>query len=203
MAARREREQRDRGWDRWEPGNERDRDRTDDRDGRSKRAGGRDRRPGAEDGKDKEDRREREKEKEPAWMETYVPSSPGGGILGGQSAEGELDGIQAWKKGLKEKERKEKELEEPLEPSAKKLPEQTTQSSPAAAESGLDEIQLFKLMMKREAEKKDSEPTQNGNAESSVPSILSVATSSPSVVVELHKTASSAGGEGSILIVLT
>ncbi|TCD63396.1 hypothetical protein EIP91_005604 [Steccherinum ochraceum] len=168
IAARRDRDQRDRGWDRWEPGNDRDRERPDERDGRSKRTAGRDRRTGAEDGKEKEDRREREKEKEPAWMETYVPSSPGAGILGGQSAEGELDGIQAWKKGLKEKERKEKELEDPPE-SYKKSPEPTTESSsPSGQESGMDEIQLFKLMMKREAEKKDTEPTQNGKVDSPV-----------------------------------
>ncbi|KAH8100640.1 hypothetical protein BXZ70DRAFT_165827 [Cristinia sonorae] len=169
MAARRER-----GWDRWEPGN--DRDRADD--GRAKRAAGRDRRPGGgDDGRDKDDRREREKEKEPAWMETYVPSSPGSGILGGQTAEGELDGIQAWKKGLKEKERKEKDTEDiPELPSVKPStaePVPVAQEPRSSGESQLDEIQMFKLMMKREAEKKGSELLQNGIIDSSLPSASS------------------------------
>jgi zinc finger CCCH domain-containing protein 13 len=168
IAARRERERdRDR-WDRWEPSHERER--LDDRDGRTKRTA-RDRRngPGLDDTKDKEDRKEREKEKEPAWMETYVPSTPGGGILGGRSADGELDGIQAWKKGLKEKEKKEKEKEKEAEQSSESanqpvtsISETTTNesASTAVAENPMDEIQLFKLIMKREAAKKDSDSVQ-------------------------------------------
>ena len=158
IAARKERE---RGWDRWESSH--DRDRLDERDSRSKRASGRDRRSGAglDDTKEKDDKKEREKEKEPAWMETYVPTTPTGGILGGRLADGELDGIQAWKKGLKEKERKEKEkeAERATEASSKTTPAEPTATGDAsspAVESSLDEIQLFKLMMKREAAKKDT-----------------------------------------------
>ena len=40
-------------------------------------------------------------------METYVPDASGG-ILGGRTADGEMDSIQAWKKGMKEKEEKDK-----------------------------------------------------------------------------------------------
>jgi len=129
---------------------------TDDRDGRYKRTTGRDRKGHGDESKEKEDRKD--KEKEPAWMDTYIPSSSSGGILGGQSATGELDGIQAWKKGLKEKESQNKELVQP-----------TTSTPPTPAEkaggglaSGLDEIQMFKLMMKKEEEKKRSDGGSDG-----------------------------------------
>lgn len=154
-----------RGWDRWEPSH--DRERLDDRDGRPKRSSGRDRR--GDEPREKDEKKEREKEKEPAWMETYVPTTPGGGILGAQT-EGQLDGIQAWKKGLKEKEKKEKE-DEVLESATKSNNETSPDSVPRGSESpvptsgdgALDEIQLFKLMMKREAAKK-GEPGSNGDA---------------------------------------
>ncbi|KAJ6604341.1 hypothetical protein DFH09DRAFT_1122361 [Mycena vulgaris] len=117
-----------------------------ERDGRSKR-NHRDRRTGAptEEGKEREERRDRdrEREKEPAWMDTYIPDSTE--ILGGKGGDGELDGIQAWKKGMKEQ--KEKTAVERPAP------------SDAPPEKGLDEIQLFRLMMKREEEKKHVEPT--------------------------------------------
>ena len=152
---------RERGWDRWEPSH--DRDRLDDRDGRTKRAG-RDRRSGAglDDAKDKEEKKEREKEREPAWMETYIPPTSGNGILGGQSVDGELDGIQAWKKGLKEKERKEKEAEFATEPTSRTAAAASDvpaseNTSGAGTEGSLDEIQIFKILMKKEAAKKDSE----------------------------------------------
>ena len=131
----------------------------DDRDGRYKRSTARERKSGhlGEEGKEKEDRkdREREKEKEPAWMDTYIPTDSSPGILGGQMPGGELDGIQAWKKGLKDKEIRDHENSSPngqghtLQPSSSTLPE--------SAEKVMDEIQLFKLMMKREEEKKKSE----------------------------------------------
>ncbi|KAH9937603.1 uncharacterized protein B0H18DRAFT_1113418 [Fomitopsis serialis] len=108
--------------------------------------------------------REREKEAEPAWMETYVPTTSGGGILGGQSVDGELDGIQAWKKGMKEKERQEKESEAVA--AAKTFDDvksSPTSAAPTQPESQLDEIQLFKLMMKREAEKKENEQHSKEN----------------------------------------
>ena len=134
----------------------------DDRDGRYKRSSGRERKSGhlGDEGKEKEDRkdREREKEKEPAWMDTYIPTDSSPGILGGQVPGGELDGIQAWKKGLKDKEVKDHENSSPNgqgqtlgHPSSSTLPEST--------EKVMDEIQLFKLMMKREEEKKKSEDT--------------------------------------------
>ncbi|KAF9044877.1 hypothetical protein BDZ89DRAFT_1127897 [Hymenopellis radicata] len=93
-----------------------------------------------EEGKEAADRRaDREKEKEPAWMDTYVPSPTSSGILGGKGADGELDGIQAWKKGMKEKERA--------------AAEATEVAPKATSEKPLDEIQLFKMMMKREQQK--------------------------------------------------
>ncbi|KAJ3567363.1 hypothetical protein NP233_g6418 [Leucocoprinus birnbaumii] len=142
---------RDRG-DHWEPSNDRRWTPAEERDGRDKRTSGRDKKSGSnrDEPRDREDRREREreKEKEPAWMETYVPTSSSG-ILGGKSADGELDGIQAWKKGLKEKELQSKSLEVSSESDAS--------ASQAAEEKALDEIQLFKLLMKREEEKKKSE----------------------------------------------
>ena len=168
MAARRERDRtRDRvphetGYDH---SHDRHQDRrwtvAEERDGRSKRSSGRDRRSGsvAEDGKDDRKERERDKEKEPAWMETYIPNDLTTGILGGKIADGELDGIQAWKKELKEKGRKDK------------LPTSTVDNAEGidavnsknldGTEKQLDEIQLFKLMMKREAEKKT--PKENAH----------------------------------------
>ena len=133
----------------------------DDRDGRYKRSSARERKSGqlGDEGKEKEDRkdREREKEKEPAWMDTYIPTDSSPGILGGQIPGGELDGIQAWKKELKEKEVRDHGSSSPHgqdtlgQPSSSTLPEPT--------EKAMDEIQLFKLMMKREEEKKKSEDT--------------------------------------------
>ncbi|KAF7339726.1 hypothetical protein MSAN_02188100 [Mycena sanguinolenta] len=124
-----------------------------DRDGRSKR-NHRDRRVGAavEEGKDREDRRDRdrEREKEPAWMDTYIPESPGIPV-GSKGADGELDGIQAWKKGLKEKEK------------AAVAPPKKDEEPPAASEpvseKPMDEIQIFRMLMKREEEKKQVEPS--------------------------------------------
>lgn len=150
LAARRER-------DRWDRHEERDRERPSE-DSRPRRGAARDRRgANADEGKDREDRRE--KEAEPAWMETYVPTTPGGGILGGQGADGELDGIQAWKKGMKEKERQESEAATKAADDAKSTPASGPQS-----DGQLDEIQLFRLMMKRDAGKKESEQHQKENA---------------------------------------
>ncbi|KAJ7630646.1 hypothetical protein FB45DRAFT_1003672 [Roridomyces roridus] len=129
-----------------------------ERDGRTKR-NHRDRRAGGgggggEEGKEKEDRRDREKE--PAWMDNYIPESPGPGILGGKGADGELDGIQAWKKGLKEQ--KEKNAAAPT-------PKNDATSQPVP-EKPMDEIQLFRMMMKREEEKKQVEPPTDSGAAS-------------------------------------
>ena len=120
-----------------------------------------------DDSKEKEDRKEREKEKEPAWMGTDVPTTPSGGILGGRSADGELDAFQVWKKGQKEKERKEKEKEaeqtseltnKPVASTSESVPGEGAAAAPT--EDSMDEIQLFKLMMKREAAKKDPDQSQ-------------------------------------------
>ncbi|THH02910.1 hypothetical protein EW026_g47 [Hermanssonia centrifuga] len=149
ITARRERERDNGRWDRWEPSH--DRERVDDRDPRSKRPTGREKRVGgADDGREKDDRKEREREKEPAWMETYIPTTPTEGILGART-DGELDGIQAWKRGMKEKERKEKG--ETLEPTKNDSELPVTPS-----DNPLDEIQLFKLMMK--AAKKEPDQGQ-------------------------------------------
>lgn len=180
MAARRERETRERerelrdrrdrsAWDggdrsdrRWAAG--------DDRDSRGKRSGGRDRKPG-EDGKDRDDRKDREREKEPAWMDTYIPSNGSGGVIGGHRSGGELDGIQAFRKEMQQKDKS----SSPVVPS---LASSQTQASfsDQAPENQLDEIQLFRLMMKREEEKKSDSPV--------VP--FAVHPSTESVSVDLH-----------------
>ncbi|OJT11833.1 hypothetical protein TRAPUB_11628 [Trametes pubescens] len=170
VAARRERE---RGWDRFE---DRDRERPsggDERDARTRRGAGRDRRLGAaDDGKDREDRRDRDRDREaePAWMETYVPSTSGGGILGGKTEDGELDGIQAWKKGMKERERKEKGSDANPGGKNSNANGSSEQQAASSSESPMDEIQLFKLMMKREAQKKEDK-SQDGQVEYGPPGL--------------------------------
>ena len=153
MATRREREREDKDKDkdrenRWQT--------TEDRDSRLKRAAGRDRK-NADDGKDRDrrDDRDKDKEKEPAWMETYVPDASGG-ILGGRTADGEMDSIQAWKKVMKEKEEKDKAgiVRDPSSGSQ--------QDAHGHAEPQMDEIQLFKMMIKREADKKGEEDVIQG-----------------------------------------
>lgn len=147
LAARREREDKDKDKDRenrWQT--------AEDRDSRLKRATGRDRK-NADDGKDKD--RDKDKEKEPAWMETYVPDASGG-ILGGRTADGEMDSIQAWKKGMKEKEEKDKAA------AVKDLPSGPQQDAAGHAEPQMDEIQLFKMMIKREADKKGEDEVVQG-----------------------------------------
>nr|GAT49767.1 predicted protein [Mycena chlorophos] len=110
-----------------------------ERDGRTKR-NHRDRRNAGGDDKDKE----RDKDKEPAWMDAYIPeASASSGILGGKAANGELDGIQAWKKGIKDKEK------------AAAAPKKPPVEPPI--EKPMDEIQLFRMMMKREEDKKLAE----------------------------------------------
>ncbi|KAJ7042546.1 hypothetical protein C8F04DRAFT_1229792 [Mycena alexandri] len=133
-----------------------------DRDGRSKR-NHRDRRAGgtAEDGKEREDRRDREREKEPAWMDTYIPESPG--ILGSKGGEGELDGIQAWKKGLKEKE-KEKEKEKTASVPPPQKDEERTAASESKPENPMDEIQIFRMLMKQAESKPVQQPATDISA---------------------------------------
>jgi zinc finger CCCH domain-containing protein 13 len=123
-----------------------------ERDGRPKRVTGREKRngPNADDTREREDRRDRERdrerEKEPAWMDTYIPNPSSGNILGSKGVDGELDGIQAWKKGMKEKELK-----------ATTNESNGAESNPSLPNEQLDEIQLFRLLMKREEEKKKSD----------------------------------------------
>ena len=122
---------------------------------RERRIGG-----GVTDSRDREDRREREKEKEPAWMETYIPPASGGGILGGKGFGGEIDSIQAWKKDMKEREMKAKGVSvdatdstttrpstNDTQPKDSTNPPSTSFVPPEGQQ--LDEIQLFKLMMKQ------------------------------------------------------
>lgn len=110
-----------------------------------------------DDGKDKDrrDDRDKDREKEPAWMETYVPDASGG-ILGGRTADGEMDSIQAWKKGMKEKEEKDKAA------AAKDLSSDPQQDTVAHPESQMDEIQMFKMMIKREADRKGEQEDVQG-----------------------------------------
>ncbi|KAF8898562.1 hypothetical protein BD779DRAFT_1484574 [Infundibulicybe gibba] len=127
-----------------------------DRDGRGKRGAARERKAGTggEDVRERDDRRDRDRE--PAWMDTYIPNSSSAGILGSKGADGELDGIQAWKKGMKEKEERDKGP-----------PGSTKEEKPHSGEQPLDEIQFFKILMKREEEKKQSDTTNTGPLESS------------------------------------
>lgn len=127
---------------------QRDRDRdnrwqtTEERDSRLKR---RDRK-NVDDGKDKDrrDDRDKDREKEPAWMETYVPDTSGG-ILGGKT--GEMDSIQAWKKDMKEKEEKDKAA------ATKDLPPGPQPDTPGQAKPPMDDTELLR-MIERGANKK-------------------------------------------------
>jgi hypothetical protein len=108
--------------------------------------------------KGKEDRRDREREKEPAWMDSDVPSSFSGGIFGGKgSDEDGMDSIQVWKKSMKEKEDKTKvTAESPKDPAVLAVTagskDNTTQMiSPRELDNEpVDEIQMFRMMMMKE-----------------------------------------------------
>jgi hypothetical protein len=163
MTARRDREQRDRERDKdrvrdrptaWDAGDRQDRRwaPADDRDGRNKRTAGRERK--SDEAKDRDDRkdrdreREKEREKEPAWMDTYIPSSGSNGL---GRAPGDLDGIQAFKREIKEREQKEQGTAQDGDRSG------DFEGKANTSEPQLDEIQLFKLMMKREEQKKKAD----------------------------------------------
>jgi zinc finger CCCH domain-containing protein 13 len=81
-----------------------------------------------------------------------------------------MDGIQAWKKGMKEKEEKEKEKEKGIVEStettggkpAAQTPVDAQINHTSATEGQLDEIQLFKMMMKRDQVK--SKPSELGSS---------------------------------------
>ncbi|TFK30603.1 hypothetical protein FA15DRAFT_662601 [Coprinopsis marcescibilis] len=158
MTARRARERQ--AGDSWEPSNERDRRwAAEDRDGRYKRPNGRERRPGQDETKERDERREREKEKEPAWMDTYVPSEPLPGILGGKTTEGELDSIQVWKKGMKDKENQEKDKDKGADSEVEDRKSEVQSASINSTQ--LDEIQMFRLMMQKEKDKRETDIVQD------------------------------------------
>ncbi|KAF9056333.1 hypothetical protein BJ165DRAFT_1522256 [Panaeolus papilionaceus] len=191
LASRRTDRARDRnGEQHWEQVQDRRWPASDDRDSRYKRPGPRDRKGnGAEDIRDKDERKDnRREEKEPAWMDTYIPSDSTPGILGGAAAGGELDGIQAWKKGMKEKETKEKEapiLQAPPETTVPPVARVET----SAERPAMDEIQLFKMLMKQEEKKRlEDNGVANANAEGpSKPVGIEAATSSVEVLAQTSR----------------
>ncbi|KZS93112.1 hypothetical protein SISNIDRAFT_100865 [Sistotremastrum niveocremeum HHB9708] len=100
-----------------------------------------------------------DREKEPAWMETYIPEDSKAGILGSRPADGQLDGIQAWKKELREREMREKGIVDPsAQAGGTTTPKEADSKSPPGPQSNepLDEISMFKLIMKREQGKDSS-----------------------------------------------
>ena len=179
----------------WDSDRPRDRERDrwvmDERDTRSKRANGRDRRGHSrdEDRDERKDSKTRVEEKEPAWMDTYIPNESGAGILGGKAENGELDGIQAWKLDMKEKERKERETEllrssdDAEHTEVAKVAEAQIISPP---EPPLDEIQLFKLMIKREEEKNKAASLKGSVTDPAVAYIVSGTDSGMSLVRACH-----------------
>jgi hypothetical protein len=191
---------RERTGDTWEPSDRSNRRwAAEDRDARSKQSSGRERRgANGDEARERDDRkereREREKEKEPAWMDTYIPSGSSGGILGGKGSDGELDGIQAWKKNMKEKEQKDKGSTGDGVGKSLSTPESKDGTAPSAlsqTDKPLDEIQLFKLMMKREEEKRKSGPSNEPLSE--------VAKSNDLATLEMKS--SSPSGERSISLI--
>lgn len=215
VAARRDREYRERIRDRpareesWEPSSDRQGGRwtvVEERDGRNKRSSGRDRRAGVlDEGKEKDDRkdRDREREKEPAWMDTYIPNTSAN--PGGKGGEGDLDGIQAFKKGMKAKEQKDASEEardtdsdrpnESLKPEA---------SSSSTSEKPLDEIQLFKLMMRKEQGQKTPEKPQPGESVLSGPTLQDIESALPALnkINDQRKVSSSLNGTFSFSMLL-
>jgi zinc finger CCCH domain-containing protein 13 len=89
-------------------------------------------------------------------METYVPTTSNSGILGGKGMDGELDELQAWKKTMKEREQKGTTAGNGTASRGEQArPEKETAPTAAPAppaEENLDEIQQFKLIMKRAQE---------------------------------------------------
>ncbi|GLB36314.1 hypothetical protein LshimejAT787_0306020 [Lyophyllum shimeji] len=167
-----------------------------DRETRGKRPTGRERKAGpvTDDGKDRDERRDRERqrEKEPAWMDTYIPPPSSAGILGGKAGDGELDGIQAWKKERKEKEMKDKVASSSVAGSGVGIQEPASIETQEANGKPLDEIQLFRLLMKREEEKKniDAAKSSSSTVDSPVQPAM-VTASSPSNGLTLDSPAQS------------
>ncbi|KAF5375050.1 hypothetical protein D9758_000119 [Tetrapyrgos nigripes] len=131
-----------------------------DRDTRTKRGVGKDKKLGVDEGKVEERRGDRDKEKEPAWMDTYIPAAGSAGILGGKGNDGELDGIQAWKKSVKEKEQKANKAA----PTPANEPPTSTDASQKSAEEPLDEIQRFKKLMELAQKQSPSNGTESLSA---------------------------------------
>lgn len=138
-----------------------------------RRRGGPDERP---EGRPKDDRAplrsDRDKpgreEQEPAWMGDYVPETGGQGILGS----GAEDGIQAWKRELKEKERGIQGADDELleddglggledEVGMMKLVEEKAKQEKLELDDGLDEIQRFKKLMQASDKQRREEAERN------------------------------------------
>jgi hypothetical protein len=81
-------------------------------------------------------------------MDTYIPSSGSNGL---GRAPGDLDGIQAFKREIKEREQKEQGTVQDDDRCG------DFEGKANTSEPHLDEIQLFKLMMKREEQKKKAD----------------------------------------------
>lgn len=151
----------------------------DDKQERTRRSG----REKKEDAKEKEDRKEREKEKEPAWMETYVPSDTNIGIFGGQTTDGQIDSIQAWKKGMQAKERKEKPDNGALDETDAGPPPSVPPKA-ISEEGQMDEIQLFKMMIQREQQRSNGDGS-SGDHEGSAMDTLNGTAGGMSCVLQL------------------
>jgi hypothetical protein len=90
-------------------------------------------------------------------MDAYIPADFAAGILGGKGGDDELDGIQAFKKDMKAKEQKDTppSPQESREVDADRPRKDGVASSGAlSSDKPLDEIQLFRLMMKKEQDQK-------------------------------------------------
>lgn len=165
---------------------DRDKERDDEFETKPTRRGGRggeSRRTAAptEEEKTDKDRRDRDRQKEqPAWMETYVPDAAAGAGILGAAKEGSLDGLQAWKKEMKEKADKDKAAADgPAVPLAAAPLTKAPASGRGAHEDGLDEIAKFKLMMKR--------AQQTPPAPEAVPAVPAVADAVPAPAAGKHQ----------------
>jgi hypothetical protein len=133
------------------------------RDTRSKRSAPRERRLATteDDTRERDDGRSREKEKQPAWMEPYIPKGSGGNGFGQGT-----DGIRVWKESLKEKTEKQESVEPGGDLSMSESADHTSHPMPPPSEKPLDEIQLFKLLMRQEEEKKKSSLVNESSTDS-------------------------------------
>lgn len=86
-------------------------------------------------------------------MGDYAPETSGG-ILGGKGLEGELDELQAWKKSMKERDQRATGASSGRKASGPVTESSEPEPAPANGGGGLDEIQQFKLIMKKAQEGK-------------------------------------------------